>query len=169
MAIRKMAMDATRGMILSGAPGNGKTTAARQYGRGAWFLDCNEDSEDDMAFLDCEDRYVYIPGRNIIVDDLGAERPFNDYGVKRELVGEWLTGLYSLWKRGKWRGRLFVTTNLSGADIARRYGGPLLDRIREMCVSVKFTGRSRRERADNIQPCATLEEAVRRLGWGGVA
>lgn len=136
-------------MILAGNPGNGKTTAARQYAGMHWFWDCNDDSEADQAFLAGEDRYVYIPGRNAVIDDLGAERAFRDYGAHRELMGEWLSGLYKRWKKGEWRHRLFVTTNLDSVAVKTRYGAPLLDRLLEMAVPVRFTGPSRRVRAGN--------------------
>lgn len=162
-ALKIMAANPCVGMLISGVAGNGKTTAVRQYGAGAWFWDCNGCSDADQDFLAGEDRYVYVRGRNAIVDDLGAEREYREYGKRRELVGEWLAGLYAAWKRGDWRHRLFVTTNLDSRAVAERYGGPVLDRLLEMCVAVRFTGRSKRQMANRLPRAASLEEAIRAL------
>lgn len=166
-ALRIMANNPAIGLFLTGNPGNGKTTAARQFGRGAWFWDCNDADGRGQGFIMGEDRYVFTPGRDVIVDDLGAESEFREYGERREIMGEWLSGLYKRWKRGEWRRRLFVTSNLDGRALAARYGAALVDRLLEMCVAVRFTGRSRRVAANALPACATMEEAVRRMGWSG--
>lgn len=132
------------GILFAGKPGNGKTTAARQYaGPRAWFWDCGDNSRDYQAFIRGEDRFVFACGRRVlIVDDLGAESGWNDFGTKREPMGEWLNGLYNLWANGRWNGRLFVTTNLTGTEIAERYGKRILSRLLEMCIPVRFEGHS---------------------------
>lgn len=145
-ALAKTAALPNVGILFAGAPGNGKTTAARQHAcEGAWFWDCGDSDPECRAFILGEDRYVTLgKRRNAIIDDLGAEEPWNEYGTKHEPLGEWLWGLHKRWVRGEWAGRLFVTTNLTGKEVANRYGGALLSRLLEMCVPCKFTGPSLR-------------------------
>jgi len=137
------------GLLFSGKPGNGKTTAARQHAcEGAWFWDCGDADPECRAFIMGEDRFVTLGrNRNAIIDDLGAEETWNEYGTKHEPIGEWLWGLHKRWCRGEWTGRLFITTNYTGKEVAARYGGALLSRLLEMCVPVRFVGRSLRSLA----------------------
>ena len=77
---------------------------------------------------------------NILLDDLGAENIKNEYGVKRDIAGEFICRYHT---RGK--GRLFITTNLTGEQLLDRYGGRVVDRLKQMCVPVRMTGTSKRK------------------------
>ena len=41
--------------------------------------------------------------------------------------------------------RLFITTNLTGEQLLDRYGGRVVDRLKQMCVPVRMTGNSKRK------------------------
>lgn len=77
--------------------------------------------------------------RNIILDDLGAESIKNEYGVKRDIVGEFICRYHT-----KGRGRLFITTNLRGPELLDRYGGRVVDRLKQLCVPFHMNGKSKR-------------------------
>ena len=76
---------------------------------------------------------------NVVLDDLGAEKPENDYGVRFERAGEFIANYHT---RGK--GRLIISTNLTTAEIDSRYGGRVLSRLKDLCVPLRLTGRDKR-------------------------
>ena len=78
--------------------------------------------------------------RNVILDDLGAENIKNEYGVKRDIVGEFICRYHT---RGK--GRLFITTNLRGPELLDKYGGRVVDRLKQLCVPFHMEGKSKRK------------------------
>lgn len=77
---------------------------------------------------------------HIVLDDLGSEPTLNDYGIRRELAGEFIVR-YHL--RG--RGRLFISTNLTGEGLSERYGMRVCSRIKELCVPLNMRGRDKRQ------------------------
>lgn len=80
---------------------------------------------------------------DLIIDDLGAETDATHYGVRTEPMIELVAARYDLWKaRGA---RTHITTNLTTDEIAKRYGGRIESRIREMCYVTKFEGDDRRK------------------------
>ncbi len=81
-----------------------------------------------------EDRNEY----EMLIDDVGAEPTFNNYGVKFDALA------YIIEMRMKSKYRTHFTTNLSIQEVATRYGARVIDRITEMCKSVEFTGPSLR-------------------------
>ena len=95
-----------------------------------------EDREIRELMEDCQQDEV-------LLDDIGAEPIFNNYGVKFDILG------YLIDRRMQSRMRTHFTTNLSKADILKRYGGRVIDRIAEMCRSVEFPGKSRRKPTAN--------------------
>ena len=78
---------------------------------------------------------------NVYVDDIGCEEIIREYGNVVDVVGDF-TQRYHY--RGE--GRFFATTNLNSEEINQRYGTRMLDRILEMCVVMKFDGKTKRER-----------------------
>ena len=76
----------------------------------------------------------------MILDDLGAESAVTDYGIKRETAAEFVVRYH---QRGG--GRLFVTTNLTGEEIAERYTARLTSRIKELCVPLHLKGADKRK------------------------
>lgn len=77
---------------------------------------------------------------NIYLDDMGAEMAVCDFGVRRSVMPEFID-FYHV----SGMGRLYITTNLDGQQMMERYGDRLVDRLKELCVPLKFTGKSRRE------------------------
>ena len=77
---------------------------------------------------------------SVILDDLGAESAVTDYGIKRETAAEFVVRYH---QRGG--GRLFVTTNLTGEEIAERYTARLTSRIKELCIPLHLKGADKRK------------------------
>lgn len=79
------------------------------------------------------------------IDDLGEEPVCMIYGQKEEVMANVIAVRYEAWKRDG--ARTYVTTNLSALEIDRRYGRRILDRLREMCLPIEIKGHSNRARA----------------------
>ena len=77
---------------------------------------------------------------SVILDDLGAESAVTDYGIKRETAAEFVVRYH---REGG--GRLFVTTNLTGEEIAERYTARLTSRIKELCIPLHLKGADKRK------------------------
>lgn len=140
-AVQKMFLTG-RGLLLSGAAGCGKTrlmTAIMKSFRrgGEMFFYCKEPN--DMRYLrgECDS----VLDSNVYIDDMGSEEIVREFGNTVDVIGDFV-------QRYHYRGRkrLFVTTNLTSGQINERYGGRVLDRLLEMCVVFKMSGRSKRER-----------------------
>ena len=93
-------------------------------------------AEDAQAAKDLDE----MCERNVILDDLGAENIKNEYGVKRDIVGEFICRYHT-----KGKGRLFITTNLRGPELLDRYGGRVVDRLKQLCVPFHMKGKSKRQ------------------------
>ena len=78
-------------------------------------------------------------GHCVVLDDLGAEATLNDYGIRRELAGEFVVR-YHL--RGM--GRLFVTTNLSGEELEARYTMRVCSRLKDLAIPLHLKGGDKR-------------------------
>ena len=77
--------------------------------------------------------------QNVVLDDLGAEPPVCDYGVRRELAGEFITRYHQ-----DGHGRLFITTNLDGEAMLDRYTMRITSRLKDLCMPLRLTGRDKR-------------------------
>ena len=75
----------------------------------------------------------------LLLDDLGAEPPFNDYGRRLELLASIINLRYNS------PCVTHITSNLTAAQIARRYDASTWDRIREMTRGFELKGESRRK------------------------
>ena len=129
------------GMIMSGVCGVGKTSFVEATGICTRVIHCILQEEVGwLDFMDYPDSVRELMECNILIDDLGAENEVNQYGVRRDLVGEFI-GRYEL--RGK--GRLFITTNLTGAQVQERYQDRIVSRLKNLCVPVQFTGKDKRK------------------------
>lgn len=134
-----------KGIIASGEYGCGKThfiSALTGFDRIPYKFDMND--RISREFLDpnggYRDEYNNLFKHSIFIDDLGAELRKNygenDYSEAKDFICEYHT-------RGQ--GRLFVTTNLTGEEIVNAYGGRFFDRLKDLCVPLKFLGGSKRK------------------------
>ena len=136
------------GVIVSGEYGCGKTSAmnvllSHPYWTAPSVFDLN--NPDDVAKLNYADHpvamdYIFNTSNAVLLDDLGAESVVNEYGVKRDYVSEFISRIH-LNKNI----RLFITTNLRGDELAERYSGRIVSRLKDLCVPYKFVGTDKRE------------------------
>ena len=86
---------------------------------------------------------------NVILDDLGAESGFSDYGVKRDAVGEFIMRYYADRAKDRTasgrRRRLLISTNLSGEELVQRYTMRISSRIKELCIPLHLKGNDKRK------------------------
>lgn len=74
----------------------------------------------------------------LIIDDFGVEGVMNEYGEKRAIFSELIDD-------AEREGRVVVaSTNLTVAEIEKKYGKRTLDRLRALANCVSFTGESMR-------------------------
>ena len=124
-------------LLLTGAVGTGKTFFFQSLGKdlsiisliglSGWKLD------------EIETMLINNQERDVVFDDMGAEPPVSDYGVKQEIVPLILEKRYYL------RRRTHFTTNLNAEQIQARYGVRVIDRIYGMTFPITFIGESRRD------------------------
>jgi DNA replication protein DnaC len=131
------------GLIVTGDYGCGKTFFVKCLRiPNAHFIDLT--LAETVEWLDQHGGYQTsldeMCNRNIILDDLGAESIKNEYGVKRDIVGEFICRYHT-----KGKGRLFITTNLRGPELLDRYGGRVVDRLKQLCVPFHMNGKSKRK------------------------
>ena len=138
--------ETNRGIIIAGKYGVGKTCLARAivkiFGRGN-FRSLMMYNQSDVDFLK-EDAIDYWAGvvyeKGVFLDDLGAEKPVNNFGVVQEVIGDFIV-LYHLYGLGV----MIITTNLSVADIDTRYGGRVHSRIKDKCIPLLLKGNDKRQ------------------------
>lgn len=128
------------GLFIHGSVGTGKTMFFRTLrtfdgGEVAVFSmhDILGRSESDIREM-MDD----LANREVLLDDIGAEPVFNNYGVKFDILA------YIIERRMASEERTHFTTNLKKSEIKDRYGIRIIDRITEMCKSVEFSGGSNR-------------------------
>ena len=85
---------------------------------------------------------VHSVGHDLILDDLGAEQDMKRYGNVLPIV-DLIYERYERWKRSG--DRLWMASNLNSKELTDRYGLRVVDRLKEMCVSVAAVGESLRK------------------------
>jgi hypothetical protein len=111
-ALARILQSPRMGLFLFGSFGCGKTSLIKAMTAGSRrktvFLSMSSDED-----LRCLDERCYpnfnqeVLELSVVLDDLGAEPAISDYGIKRELAGEFIVRFH---ERGQ--GRLHITTNL---------------------------------------------------------
>jgi len=136
-----------KGLLLSGSTGRGKTLAMR------CLFPATPPPRRDCKWVDCyvETQVGWLSDRNIldwsstlVLDDVGAERIESDYGVMREPITDFFMALSRRKDSGKACPRICATTNLSSADMSKRYGDRMVSRLLDVVVPVVFTGCDKR-------------------------
>ena len=79
---------------------------------------------------------------SIYFDDLGAETPVNEYGIRIETVADFICEWHTLHTPGT---RMIITTNLNTEGIDSRYGGRVLSRLKDLCIPLRLTGKDKRK------------------------
>ena len=141
-AYAECALSARKGMFVCGACGCGKTALVKALTRRATKEVAFIPLDTDWERLDPESWPHFVAGLmgcHVVLDDLGAEPPANDFGVRRELAGEFIARYHRFG-----RGRLFVTTNLDGAALVDRYTMRVARRLKDLCVPLRLTGPDKR-------------------------
>jgi len=138
------------GLILSGNVGTGKThflkscIRIRAFLKASKFVEIYKEQGGMMSngfwyeTIGVSESETWT--RNIIIDDLGIEPVCNYYGTTVELLEEILNQRYLDWQRT--RALTLITTNLSPAQMQKRYDARTCDRLMEMCDLIEFAGDS---------------------------
>jgi len=146
---------ASRGLMLMGTPGNGKTMWLNS------FAGCKVYTAQGMFDLFLKDKAsriaarerVYLPAygneptnyRSVAIDDIGAEPvAANNYGTVENPIQVLLEHRYVEFQR--YNSKLYLSTNLDKKQIAERYGERVWSRIRAMCTIIEFTAEDYRQR-----------------------
>ena len=140
------------GIFVFGRYGCGKTaflTAIRPLFRPVHFVPLNDpeyaELMDDNIWPNWNEDALRC---NVMLDDLGAESALTDYGIKRETAAEFIVRFHRHQMQQRAFGfkprRLFVTTNLTGEELAQRYTARLTSRIKELCIPLHIKGADKR-------------------------
>lgn len=139
-----------KGIIISGAVGTGKTLALKAlfpFTNICKLVNVCELQKIEPHKNDDGDKFWSVPIGDIILDDLGNEAIKSDYGIKVDVLCDfimyWHTEKYENCKDND---RIFATTNLNAKQLQDRYGDRIVDRLLAMCVFVNFEGTSKREK-----------------------
>ena len=146
LAIEQMAATG-KGLIVSGEYGVGKTAlaslAARAFGGGVFKVRLAIPDDLDRLTRSWQEYYLENPyAQNAWLDDLGAENPVSDYGIRLERAGDFIVTWHELHRTGT---RLIVTTNLTTSELDARYGGRVLSRLKDLCVPLRLVGGDKRK------------------------
>lgn len=133
-----------KGICLIGGVGNGKTMAMEIISKlfnidlhhsieiASFYKKYEEFPEPSMIFTD---RSKW--GRDLIIDDMGAEKTIVNFGERTEVLNDFLQQRYMDFKHKK--AMTYISTNLSKQSFIERYSDRIWSRIEEMCLVVDMT------------------------------
>jgi DNA replication protein DnaC len=78
----------------------------------------------------------------LCIDDMGTEREKNNYGNRKNVIGDLIELRYSRKATGH---LLHITTNLNADQLKEMYGGRVTSRLREIMNIIHLTGEDRRK------------------------
>ena len=112
------------GIMLHGDVGHGKTYLLSCLGVRIWAADeiC------DYGLRHIQEWYEETNGKQLCIDDIGAEMTICEYGARDDLLKAVITH-----RAERQRGRTHCTTNLDSAAIIERYGDRIMSRLLGMC------------------------------------
>jgi len=112
------------GIMLHGDVGHGKTFLLKCIGVRIWGADeiC------DYGLRHINEWYEDTNGRQICIDDIGAEMTVCEYGAREDLLKAVITH-----RADRQPGITHCTTNLDSAAIIERYGDRIMSRLLGMC------------------------------------
>jgi DNA replication protein DnaC len=123
------------GVLLSGSVGIGKTFLMKSLGVRLY----KADDIADYGLNRIHNWYEWTDGHELCIDDLGTERVVAEFGAKDDVM----KAVIAHRCEGQ-KARTHFTTNLTGKQIAERYGDRTISRLLGMCKAFKFTGDSKR-------------------------
>lgn len=142
-------IDLTKGILLTGPVGCGKTTLMTlimryvpQANKKFFLKSCR-----DVSFEFIKDGYEVIQRysyghathrqhKNYCFDDLGTEKNLKYFGNECNVMAEILLSRYDIFISKK--KFTHITTNLSATEIETAYGNRVRSRLREMCNLIAF-------------------------------
>lgn len=135
-----------KGLALLGDYGTGKTFIISDFLRLLFYFKYRKIIRPIKAYdivINCKsaaDLYnqQFLKYSIIMIDELGNEPVFNDFGSKIEMLSLIIDKCEDENKL------LFLTSNRTVKEIEERYGKPIFDRIRELCEIKFFKGNSLR-------------------------
>lgn len=140
-AIQK-AIDGNKGMFIFGGTGTGKTYAMHALANKKsessvdnWIMLLSEFRDSMQKGFYYDNVKEYTNQEYVFIDDIGAEKT-------SDFVIEFLYILVN--RRYENMKRTVLSTNLSLAEFAERYGDRILSRISEMCILLELKGEDKR-------------------------
>ena len=145
-----------KGLFIYDSFGCGKTMlmeAIRRTVGGMWVNLANPDEAERLDARVWPNWNADAMKRTVFLDDLGAESAASEYGIRRELAGEFITAYHRMGG-----GRLYVTTNLSGEEMVERYSSRVCSRLKELCNPLHLTGGDKRKWANEKLKSSEVEK-----------
>ena len=140
-----------KGLLVIGDVGQGKSLICRDIiptilnkdcynGAGITYFPCIVRSAYRMKerFEDIFESYY----RYIMIDDIGTEGDFNDYGTKRNLFAEVVDHAEAQNKT------LILTSNLTLKELEDRYGKRTMSRLSALCKLIQLEGKDLRDKSN---------------------